>query len=105
MSSRINMFKFKYYNSILGFNTRVAHFNPEVEAGCTFCKLTGPFRISPDTFIHLSYDWPTVHRLIAELFRKYFGIQTISREHYFPSTKSEKEQTNVVVNIILDTFR
>jgi hypothetical protein len=35
LDSRMRIFKFKYYNNIIGLNTRVAHFNPEISAGCT----------------------------------------------------------------------
>jgi hypothetical protein len=52
-SSRINLFKFKYYNNILGTNNRVSHFNPEVNAGCTFCNISGPRPIPVESFSHI----------------------------------------------------
>jgi hypothetical protein len=99
------MFKFKYYNNILGINTRVAHFNPIVDAGCTFCKITGPHPVPSETFVHLFFECPSVYPLIAMIKNKYFGMQTITKEQYFLSTFGDIEQNNIVGNITLDVFR
>jgi hypothetical protein len=42
LDSRMHIFKFKYYNNIIGLNSRVAHFNPDVTAECTLCNIAGP---------------------------------------------------------------
>ncbi len=99
------MFKFKYYNNILGINTRVAHFNPEVDAGCTFCKITGPHPVPSETFVHLFYECSSVNPLIVMLNNNYFGLPAITEEQYFLSTFGNFEQNNIVSNIILDVFR
>ncbi len=38
MSSNINMFKFKFYNNILGFNSRVAHLTMKLMQGVLSVK-------------------------------------------------------------------
>jgi hypothetical protein len=40
-NSSVRVFLFKYYGNTLGINSRVTHFNPEVNGGCTFCTLAG----------------------------------------------------------------
>jgi hypothetical protein len=105
MSSNINMFKFKFYNNILGLNSRVAHFNNEIDAGCTFCKVTGPFPVPSETFVHIFYDCPSVYKIIQTLYSRYFLNQTISKEYYFLANYSEIERDNLPINILLDLFR
>jgi hypothetical protein len=99
------MFKFKYYNNILGINSRVAHFNPEVDAGCTFCKITGPHPVPAESFVHLFYECPSVNSLLVMLNNNYFGLPNLTKEQYFLSTFGNSEQNNIVGNIFLDVFR
>ncbi len=40
-NSSMRVFLFKYYGNTLGINSRVTHFNPEINGGCTFCTLAG----------------------------------------------------------------
>jgi hypothetical protein len=83
MSSHINMFKFKFYNNTLGLNSRVVHFNNEIDAGCTFCKITGPFPVLSETFMHIFFECPNVFKIIQNVYRKYFLNQTVTKEGYF----------------------
>jgi hypothetical protein len=105
MSSNINMFKFKFYNNILGLNSRVAHFNNEIDAGCTFCKMTGPFPVPSESFVHMFFDCPSVYKIIQAFQNKYFLNQTISKEKYFLSNFSDVEKDNLPMNILLDLLR
>jgi hypothetical protein len=105
MSSNINMFKFKFYNNILGLNSRVAHFNNEIDAGCTFCKITGPFPVPSETFVHIFFDYPSVYKIIQTLYSRYFLNQTITKENYFLANYSEIERDNLPINILLDLCR
>jgi hypothetical protein len=52
LNSRVKEFSFKFYNNILGINARVSHFNPEVDAGCTFCTLTNNRPVPKETIQH-----------------------------------------------------
>jgi hypothetical protein len=105
MYSNINMFKFKFYNNILGLNSRVAHFNNEIDARCTFCKITGPFPVPSETFVHIFFDCPSVYKIIQTLYSRYFLNQTITKENYFLANYSEIEIDNLPINILLDLFR
>jgi hypothetical protein len=40
LPNRIRMFAFKFYNNILGINTRTSHFAVNPTRGCTFCSLS-----------------------------------------------------------------
>jgi hypothetical protein len=104
-SSRINLFKFKYYNNILGTNNRVSHFNREINAGCTFCNISGPRPIPVESFSHIFYDCPVVNGLILELEKKYLVGNTMTKENYFISNFAENEKDNIACNILLDGFK
>jgi hypothetical protein len=58
-SNRYRMFVFKFFNNILGINTRTSHFGNNGTRHCFFCTKSG----RPDTdesFIHLFLQCPTV---------------------------------------------
>jgi hypothetical protein len=40
LPNRIRMFAFKFYNNILGINTRTSHFVVNPNRACTFCSMT-----------------------------------------------------------------
>jgi hypothetical protein len=65
---RVRDFIFKFRNNLLGLNTRVSHFNPEVTRGCTFCSLKNVVPVPDEDFAHLFYDCefvkPSVMRFI-----------------------------------------
>jgi hypothetical protein len=68
--SRMRIFKFKYYNNLLGLNSRVAHFNMTVTEECTFCNLAGPRPAVSETFIHLFYHCNHVQNLLQKMIKK-----------------------------------
>jgi hypothetical protein len=103
-SSRVNTFKFKFYNNLLGTNNRISHFNREVDAGCTFCSLSGPRPVPVESFKHIFFDCPNVHRIIMELDKKYFRGNPITMEKFFLSNFGENEKDNIACNILLDGF-
>jgi hypothetical protein len=78
-NTRNKTFLFKFYNNILGLNTRVSHFNNSVDRGCTICKINHsnnpigtigntvpalanpvPAPIADENFKHMFLDCPTV---------------------------------------------
>ncbi len=61
LPNRIRTFAFKFYNNILGLNTRTAHFIVNPNRSCTFCSL-GYGTVTDETFIHLFFDCPTTRR-------------------------------------------
>jgi hypothetical protein len=71
ITNRVRTFFFKFFNNILGLNTRISHFVPGQSRDCTFCLGTfGP--ISEETFIHLFYECPTTTDWHEKFLRKYF---------------------------------
>jgi hypothetical protein len=71
LSNRVRTFTFKFFNNILGLNTRISHFVPGQTRDCTFCIGTiGP--ISEETFIHIFYECPTTTSWHEKFLQKYF---------------------------------
>jgi hypothetical protein len=70
LSNRIKTFLFKFYNNILGLNTRVSHFVVDQNRGCTFCDGTGT-TVPDETFIHLFMECPTTFDWHNQFLRKY----------------------------------
>jgi hypothetical protein len=70
-------FIFKFRNNILGLNTRVSHFNNNVNRGCTFCTKNAipvpvPARVLPDeSFGHLFFDCVHTKSVMDNFFIRY----------------------------------
>jgi hypothetical protein len=105
IDSRMRIFKFKYYNNILGLNSRVAHFNQEVSAGCTLCNISGPRPVASETMDHLFYSCPFTQKMLSKVKEKYINNADIQRESYFWGIVSEDEKENICVTIFFDVFR
>jgi hypothetical protein len=58
LNSSIRVFVFKYYNNILGINSRVSHFNREIDASCTFCTLNNILPAPKETLAHVFLPLP-----------------------------------------------
>ncbi len=105
LPSNIRVFIFKYYNNMLGLNSRVAHFNQEVNAGCTFCTVRKVLPAEKETMVHLFYYCPSVQCLIIEFGTKYLRNMVPDIEMFFTSQVTDFETKNNCLNIILDIFR
>jgi hypothetical protein len=73
-SNRYRMFVFKFFNNILGLNTRTSHFGNNGTRHCFFCTKSG----RPDTdesFIHLFLQCPTVTGWHDEFIEKFIVPQ------------------------------
>ncbi len=57
LTNRLKTFIFKFYNNLLGLNTRLSHFVINQSRGCTFCHGTAD-PVPDETFLHLFYDCP-----------------------------------------------
>ncbi len=60
MNTRFSTFLFKFFNNTLGLNSRVSHFNNNVNRNCTFCSLINAQ--NDETFIHLFLLCDTTQR-------------------------------------------
>jgi hypothetical protein len=105
LNSSIREFIFKYYNNILGLNSRVAHFNLEINSGCTFCNITNNRPVPKETLQHLFYYCPTIYEIICTFFDSYIANLVNNKGNYFLSNISSNEQVNNVVTIVWDIFR
>ncbi len=105
INSRIREFSFKLYNNLLGTSSRVSHFNPEVEAECTFCTLTNTRPVPKETIQHLFYFCPTTTPIITYFYDKYLCNFLVSPATFFLANVSSNEKENRVLNITFDVFR
>jgi hypothetical protein len=105
INSRVREFSFKYYNNLLGTNSRVSHFNPEVEAGCTFCTLTNTRPVPKETIQHLFYFCPTTTTFITSFYDKYLCNFLLSPATFFLANISGNEKENRAINLTFDVFR
>ncbi len=58
-SNRQKIFLFKFYNTILGINTRTSHFGTHGTGNWYFCFRKNPPRNNYETFLHLFLSWST----------------------------------------------
>ncbi len=75
LPNRICMFAFKFYNNILGINTRTSHFAVNPNCACTFCSMT----LAPpqdESFIHIFMNCPTIRNWHSNFLTHFFnGLQ------------------------------
>ena len=74
LPGKISTFLFKFYNNILGINSRVSKFNNTVDPGCTFCTIKNIRPVCKESFVHICYYCETTNKIIAEFFERYFTI-------------------------------
>jgi hypothetical protein len=104
-NSHIRVFLFKYYNNLLGLNSRVSHFNRDINASCTFCSITGPNPVPAETFSHLFFFCPTVNGLLTAIVNKYLRNRELTAQQYFLSSISLNEQDNNLHALFFDLVR
>jgi hypothetical protein len=71
---KIRDFIFKFNSNILGLNTRVSHFNANVDRACTFCKIAQKNLIGPimeETFEHLFFSCPHTNKVLNTFFAEF----------------------------------
>jgi Reverse transcriptase (RNA-dependent DNA polymerase) len=71
MPNKIRDFAFKFYNNTLGLNSRVKHFNLNINESCTFCVLKKNFPAQRETFLHLFFDCEYTNSLHTLLINKF----------------------------------
>jgi hypothetical protein len=73
LPNRIRMFAFKFYNNILGINTRTSHFAANPNRACTFCSLSNAPPHPDESFIHIFFKCPTVRNWQNNFLTRYFN--------------------------------
>jgi hypothetical protein len=71
LSNHFKTFLFRFYNNILGLNTRLSHFVPNTSRKCTFCEITSGQQSVDESFIHIFFDCQHVRRWHTDFVRKY----------------------------------
>jgi hypothetical protein len=72
LNNKWREFILKFRNNLLGLNTRVSHFNINVDRGCTFCRKENKVPVPDETFIHLFYQCPSTSVVINKVLEKHF---------------------------------
>jgi hypothetical protein len=70
LNNRIRTFVFKFYNNLLGLNTRLSHFVIDQSRQCAFCTGT-PVPVPDETFLHLFFDCPVTRNWHDSFLSKY----------------------------------
>ena len=105
LNNKIRTFLFKFYNNILGLNSRVAKFNNEIDPSCTFCTTNKLFPAEKESFSHLFYYCPTTNKLLSTFLERFFTINSLTATEFFASKINEKEDDNKALQLALDIFR
>jgi hypothetical protein len=74
-------FSFKLRNNILGINTRVSHFNNNVDRACTFCRITerNNVQLPDESFIHIFFECKSTKRVLDIFFTQYLDWDILDR--------------------------
>ena len=102
LNNKIHTFLFKFYNNILGLNSRVAKFNNAIDPSCTFCTANKLF--PTESFSHLFYYCPTTNKLLSTFLAHYFTINSLTATEFFASKINDKEDDNNALQLALDIF-
>jgi hypothetical protein len=74
LSNKIKEFSFKFFNNLLGINSRLGHFVAYVNEGCTFCTIRSVLPVYRETFKHLFFDCPETDKTLKGFEEKYFNF-------------------------------
>jgi hypothetical protein len=83
LPNRVRMFAFKFFNNILGLNTRTSHFAVNPTRNCQFCLLANNDNLPDETFTHLFLNCPTVRAWHDNFTQKYFNNLNLTPEERF----------------------
>jgi len=103
-SNAMRVFLFKYYNNLLGLNSRVAHFVRNHPRSCTFCDLARVRQENSETIKHLFYDCELVEVQITNFFL-WLGIPEIGYREFFLGIDTQDENKNKMLDIVLNVLR
>jgi hypothetical protein len=124
LSNRIRTFLFKFYNNLLGLNTRVSHFDNTVSRQCTLCKInqqsnfihtvpvpvTVPGPVHDETFKHVFYDCPITKDLHIKFLNQYFTGLTFTTEtdrinFFFQGRLNDGNKYNLFIHAAIIIFQ
>jgi exonuclease III len=94
---KIKDFIFKFRNNLLGINTRVAHFNANIDRSCTFCRITNQNILHEETFVHLFFECSVTKKVLNSFVRKFLfdNLTTDDKYKKFVFTGMNGETDNI----------
>jgi len=96
-------FIFKFFNNIIGLNTRVAHFVRGHPRTCTFCDIAEEPYENDETTLHLFYDCRHVENVLTAFYTWLFELENnyyVSRLEFFVGFTSENIHRQRVLHIV-----
>jgi hypothetical protein len=110
ITNRVKVFLFKFFNNILGINTRLSHFVPNQTRGCTFCSINGTNPVPDETFAHIFFDCPTVRNWHDRFLSEYTQIGYLRNEQerknfFFLGRVLEPDGDNYFITMTILTFQ
>jgi hypothetical protein len=70
-TNREKSFIFKFYNNLLGINTRTSHFAANPNRACYFCSRRTPAVNQDESFLHLFFSCPTSRKWHDDFIRSF----------------------------------
>ena len=105
LPGKIRTFLFKFYNNILGINSRVAKFNLLNDPSCTFCSTKNFWSAEKETFAHLFYYCETTSSALREFLIRNFTINVPEIGVIFSGAICEREKDYRAFQLVMDEFR
>ena len=105
LPSKIRTFLFKFYDNILGLNSRVAKFNQNIDPICTFCSLNNHQPAPKESLSHFFYYCETTKKNNRGIFHPFFEIETPNCETFVCGNISERETENRSFQLAMDVPR
>ncbi len=110
ITNRARVFLFKFFNNILGINTRLSHFVPNHSRGCTFCQLSAVNPVPDETFSHLFLDCNTVRKwhdgFLADYFPNGYVRDELDRKTiFFLGRVHEPDNDNFFIGFTILLFQ
>jgi hypothetical protein len=110
LTNRSKVFLFKFFNNILGINTRLSHFVPNHSRGCTFCTLNGKIPVPDETFSHIFLECGTVRSWHNAFLAEYFPVNYVGNEQerkniFFLGRVHEPDSDNYFISFTILLFQ
>jgi hypothetical protein len=80
LPNKVRTFLFRFFNNTLGINTRLSHFVPGHQRGCTFCHVNNAEIIQDETFSHIFLTCPVVKNWQNSFLSLYFPVNYIRND-------------------------
>jgi hypothetical protein len=108
--NRARVFMLKFFNNILGINTRLSHFVQNHSRGCTFCQLAAVNPVPDETFSHLFLDCNTVRKwhdgFLADYFPNGYVRDELDRKTiFFLGRVHEPDSDNFFIGFTILLFQ